>query len=128
MAAIDVIETRLVGVALPEMRTAAGPFQPRYGPVGTSATLDRAGAEFTALVADLLALASQEAAVRRLRRALTRTVRRLNALDLIVLPELAREIHVVTSALEEEERDEAVRRDRWRAGPQQHRAGVLQIN
>ncbi len=116
MVAIDAIETSLVGVAIPQVRAAVAPFLPRYGPVGVSAALDRAGVAFSAIVPELLALASQEAAIHRLRRALTRTVRRLNALDTIVLPELSRGIHVVTSALEEEERDEAVRRDRWRTG------------
>jgi V/A-type H+-transporting ATPase subunit D len=119
IAAIDGVETSVVGVALPETRAAVGRFLPRYGPVGASAALDRAGGDFTALVPDLLALASQEAAIRRLRRALTRTVRRLNALDMIVLPELTREMRTVTSALEEEERDEAARRERWRAGSPQ---------
>ena len=90
-------------------------FVPRYGPVAASPELDRAGARFTSLVPALLDLAAQEASVRRLRRALLRTVRRLNALDIVVLPGLAGAIHLVTSALEEEERDEAVRRECWRA-------------
>lgn len=127
LSAVEAIETSLVGVALPEVRSAVGRFLPRYGPVGVSEALDLAGADFMALVPELLALASQEAAVRRLRRALTRTVRRLNALDTIVLPELSREIHVVTSALEEEERDEAVRSSRWRRCAHRDQAGLLQI-
>lgn len=112
---INAIETGLVGVALPEVGAVVGRFLPRYGPVGASTALDRAGADFAALIPPLLALASQDTAIRRLHRALTRTVRRLNALDTIVLPELSRQVHVVAAALEEEERDEAVRRKRWRA-------------
>jgi vacuolar-type H+-ATPase subunit D/Vma8 len=55
-------------------------------------------------------LASEEAAVQRLRAALARTARRQNALDQIVLPELGVLVRSVTAALEEEERDEATRR------------------
>ena len=40
-------------------------------------------------------------------------MRRVNALDMLVLPELSRQIHAVAGALEEEERDEAVRRNQW---------------
>jgi V/A-type H+-transporting ATPase subunit D len=115
MAAIAATETSLVGVALPGVPAVVDRFVPRYGPVSGSPALDHAGARFLSLVPALMRLAAQDAAVRRLRRALLRTVRRLNALDTIVLPGLVREIHVVTSALEEEERDEAVRRECWRA-------------
>jgi V/A-type H+/Na+-transporting ATPase subunit D len=122
MAAIEAAETSLVGVALPDARVAVDHFVPRYGPVAVSPELDRAGARFMSLVPELLDLAAQEASVRRLNRALLRTVRRLNALDMIVLPELARELRMVTSALEEEERDEAVRRECWRGSAASPRA------
>jgi hypothetical protein len=42
--------------------------------------------------------------------ALARTARRLNALDQSMLPRIAGEIHAITNALEEDERDEATRR------------------
>ena len=108
-------ETSVVGVLLPQVDARSSPsFLPRYGPASGSTALDRAGEAFAAAIPDLLAYASTEASVGRLRRALQRTVRRLNALDRIVLPELEHKIQIVASALEEEERDEAVRRERWR--------------
>jgi V/A-type H+-transporting ATPase subunit D len=124
IVSVEATEMSVVGIMLPQIHAAVAPFRPRYGPVGTSGTLDRAGAAFTAILPSLLALASAEAAIRRLRRALTRTVRRLNALDMMVLPELSREIHVVAAALEEEERDEAVRRNRWCAAERCRRAVI----
>lgn len=117
-------ETSLVGVPLPTLTMAGAEFRPRYGPATAGAVLDRAGTAMTTALPGLLAFAAADAAVRRLRRALSRTVRRLNALDSIVIPELEREIRQVTSALDEEERDEAIRRERWRT---QTREGVLQI-
>ncbi|MFI5177990.1 MAG: V-type ATP synthase subunit D [Vicinamibacterales bacterium] len=112
---IEARETTIVGVPLPEIAAAIGPFRPRYGPASGSDRLDRAGAAFAGALPGILALAAEEAAVGRLRAALTRTVRRLNALDTLVLPELVRETHRVAAALEEEERDEAVRRKLWLA-------------
>ncbi len=61
----------------------------------------------------LAELAQAELAVRNFARALARTNRRLNALEMIVLPDIEREIRDVASAIEEDERDEAFRRKRW---------------
>jgi vacuolar-type H+-ATPase subunit D/Vma8 len=56
-------------------------------------------------------LASQETALRDLATALQRTMRTLNALEGVLLPQLDGEVRAVAAALEEEERDE---RSRWR--------------
>ena len=128
VASIAVRETVIVGVALPQIAGAIAPFRPRYGSASGSARLDAAGAAFTTLVPDLLAFASEDVAVRRLRQALARIVRRLNALDTLVLPDLSHQVHAMAAALEEEERDEAVRRKQWLggAGPAAGRAAILQ--
>lgn len=44
---------------------------------------------------------------------LPRTATRLNALDKQLIPDIRRDIRDLASALEEEERDDAVRRKRW---------------
>jgi vacuolar-type H+-ATPase subunit D/Vma8 len=54
-------------------------------------------------------LSEENEAVRNLQSALRKTVRRLQALEQFVIPELNREARAVASALEEEERDDAVR-------------------
>jgi V/A-type H+-transporting ATPase subunit D len=115
-------EASVVGVTVPSLTMQVEPFRPRYGPATGSDPLDAAGAAAAAAIPDVVALAAAETGMRRIRRALARTVRRINALDAVVLPELAREIRTVASALEEEDRDEAVRRDRWRS---RAREGVL---
>jgi V/A-type H+-transporting ATPase subunit D len=106
------LAAHVAGVALPRLRARRRGFVPAYGPGGTASSLDQAGAAFVAALPSVLALASAEAAVRALAAALGRTVRLLNALDQIVVPELAREIRFVEDALEEDERDEYVRRRR----------------
>lgn len=113
-------DRRLVGVTVPSLRGRFERFTPCYGPAGTTASIDDAGAAFADTLPALVRLAEHEMATRALRRALARTVRRLNALEQVVIPTLRREIHTVTDALEEEERDESVRRrhhmTRLRAG------------
>jgi hypothetical protein len=68
------------------------------------------GAGFANALTALAALAAEDAAVRGLRLALRRTARRLNALDHVVLPQIAGEIHGIVTTLEEDDRDEAARR------------------
>jgi V/A-type H+-transporting ATPase subunit D len=65
-----------------------------------------------ALLPLLVALAEEDEAVRNLKAGLTKTVRRLKALENVVMPELEREVREVAAAIAEEERDEAFRRDR----------------
>lgn len=111
--AIPIHDASIVGVKIPRVDVASTPYRPVYGPAGAAASLDRAGAAFAAVLPRLLILASEETAVKRLRAALARTARRLNTIEQRVLPELTRQIRDVAAALEEEERDEAVRRKCW---------------
>ena len=66
-----------------------------------------------AAVIPLLLLLATFEAVRNLQAALRKTVRRLQALEQLVIPQLDREARAVAAALEEEERDDAVRARRW---------------
>jgi V/A-type H+-transporting ATPase subunit D len=100
----------MAGVRVPTLSLPHRPFVPHYGPASGSPALDRAGAAFVDAVETLVGLAAEDAVVRRLRAALARTARRLNALDHLVLPRIARDIRAIASALEEDERDEATRR------------------
>lgn len=113
LGAIQVHETSIVGVKVPRIEGEFPPYRAHYGPATASVSLDRAGEAFAATLPGLLALASEETAVRRLRAALARTARRVNAIDQVVLPDISRQIHAVAAALDEEERDEAVRRRCW---------------
>lgn len=109
-ASLERRDRRLVGVTVPSLRGRFERFTPCYGPASTTASMDAAGAAFADTLPVLVRLAEQEMATAALTRALARTVRRLNALEKIVIPTLRREIYTVTDALEEEERDESVRR------------------
>lgn len=112
--AVDAHVERVAGVTVTVLRAPAHPFAARYGPGGTSASLDRAGRAYAAVLPLLVELASAERILVALSSALTKTNRRLRALENVLLPDLDREIARTASELEEEERDGAVRRSRFR--------------
>ena len=114
-ASIDRHQASLVGVPIPRIRADLPAYRPQYGIGATAASLDVAGARFTALLARLIALAEDEEAVRTLQDGLRKTVRRLQALEKVVIPRLEREARTIAAALEEEERDEFIRREEWLA-------------
>ena len=84
-------------------------FAPQYGPAAASAKLDGTGADFYAVAVALVAFAEEEEAVRNLQSGLARTIRRLRALEEVLIPRLDREARAIAGALEEDERDDAVR-------------------
>lgn len=112
-AAVDVRYGSLVGVPMPRLRPRLQTFSPHFGPAATTSSLDTAGTRFSALLPALLALAEEEEAVRNLKVGLFKTVRRLKALERVVIPRLERDVRDVAVALEEDERDESIRRKRW---------------
>lgn len=103
----------LMGIELPKLTMRPNPFVPRYGPAATCGHLDQAGAAFAAVLPELVRLAQEELAVRALRRGLSQTTRRLSALEQVVIPQLERDLRELLAALEEEDRDEFLRRKRW---------------
>ena len=112
-ASVDVRHGSLVGVPMPRLQPRLERFKPQFSPAATTSSLDTAGARFSALLPALLALAEEEEAVRNLKAGLFKTVRRLKALERVVIPRLEHEVRDVAVALEEDERDESVRRKRW---------------
>ena len=108
----------MVGVPIPRLQPRIPEFVPHYGTAGTTATLDGAAARFSALLPTLIALAQEEEAARNLQAGLVKTVRRLKALEQVVIPRLERDVREVAAALEEDERDESVRRKNWLAASQ----------
>ncbi|HSC27870.1 MAG TPA: V-type ATP synthase subunit D [Vicinamibacterales bacterium] len=118
-------EEVVLGVHLPRVAATFEPLRLSYGFGGTSASLDDAALAFRALLPLVVELAAQETAVRNLRRALQRTSRTLNALKDVLLPEVEADVRAVAAALEDEDRDERVRRLLSTAGRSRpHRGGT----
>jgi V/A-type H+-transporting ATPase subunit D len=112
-ASVELSTGSILGAPVPRLTAPRAAFHPAYGPASTASSLDEAGAAFTALLPDLARLAELGATVLALRRALHKTARRQSALERVLIPSYRAELHAVESALEEDERDEAVRRKAW---------------
>lgn len=108
-AAVDWLPGSVVGVPTPKLIGEIPEFVPRYGAAALTAKLDRAGEDFSALVTTLITFAEEDEAVRNLQSGLRTTIRRLRALEQIVIPGIERDIRSVAVALEEDERDDTVR-------------------
>jgi V/A-type H+-transporting ATPase subunit D len=106
----------VMGVRIMQIEGSYDPFRAEYGPAATAESLDLAGAAYSALLPSVLQLAEQETAIRRLRYAMRKTTKLLNALRKVLLPRIEREIRATIEGIEEEERDEFVRRSVLRAG------------
>lgn len=103
-------ETSVMGVRVPQLGAAVEPYRAFYGAAATAESLDECGAAFTELLPHVVALAQEEIAVARLSTAMRKTTKLLNALQKVVLPRIEREIRAIVDGIEEDERDDAIRR------------------
>lgn len=109
--AIDVSSTialkqrRVMGVALPVVRTEFAAGGPYYSPLDTSASIDNAVAAFRDALAMLGRSAELRVSIVRLAREVRKTIRKVNALEKIAIPELDETLHYIQNRLEESERD-----------------------
>ncbi len=103
-------ETSVMGVRVPQLGATVEPYRAFYGAAATAESLDECGAAFTELLPHVVALAQEEIAVARLTTAMRKTTKLLNALQKVVLPRIEREIRAIVDGIEEDERDDAIRR------------------
>jgi len=108
-------ETSVMGVRLPHFTVTTTPFRARYGAAATTESLDDAGIAFAALLPFVAQLVEQQESLARLRTAMRKVTKLSGALRKVVVPRIEREIRQVIEGIEEEERDESVRRTRWKS-------------
>lgn len=104
----------IMSVRIPVLTVPATAYRACYGAAATTESLDLAGEAFARLSRLALDLAQEETALARLRLAMRKTTKLAGALRKVVLPRIEREIREAVEAIEEEERDEAVRLRRSR--------------
>jgi V/A-type H+-transporting ATPase subunit D len=75
-----------------------------YGFVGVPLLLDAALEQFSKLILRLLELAAEEKAIRLMAGEIERTRRRVNALEYVMIPNLAETIRYISMKLDEQER------------------------
>lgn len=80
-----------------------------YSLAGTSPRIDLVAERFEAEIELLLEVASLEARLRRLADEIGKTARRINAIELVVIPRLIEERNFIQSVLDERERQDRFR-------------------
>lgn len=104
-ADISVRSRRVMGVRLPVVETAFHENPPYNSPMGTSFWIDRALCAFKDVLELLGRLAELKISVLRLANEVKRTIRKVNALEKIAIPDLKEAVHFIEGRLEENERD-----------------------
>ena len=104
-SSIALRQRRVMGVALPVVETGFDYHGPYYSPLETSVGLDVAAASFREALSLLGRMAELRVSVARLAREVRKTIRKVNALEKIAIPDLQETLHYIRNRLEESERD-----------------------
>jgi len=89
-------------------------FHRGYSASGSSPNIDRVAEMYEAQLEMVLRIAAYEVRLRRLSEEIGTTTRRVNALETVVIPQLASEIRLIHSRLEERERQDRFRLKRFK--------------
>jgi len=96
---------RVMGVSLPVINTEFEEHPPYFSPMGTSFWIDNALHCFKEVLKLLGKLSELKISVLRLANEVKRTIRKVNALDKIAIPNFKEAVHYIEGRLEENERD-----------------------
>jgi len=102
---ITVGSRRVMGVSLPVIETEFKEHAPHYSPLGTSFWIDSSLSFFKEVLRLLGKLSELKISVLRLANEVKKTIRKVNALEKIAIPDLHETVHYIQSRLEENERD-----------------------
>lgn len=104
-AAVSVSTRRIMGVSLPRVEISVPAFSPTYSLGETSFWADEVAGRFRDAAQSLAALAETKVSLSLLAREVKKTVRRVNALEKIAIPDLHETVKYITDALDEMERE-----------------------
>ena len=96
---------RVMGVSLPVVKTEFKEQPPYYSPMGTSFWIDSSITYFKEALSLLGRLSELKISVLRLANEVKKTIRKVNALEKIAIPDLQETVQFIQSRLEENERD-----------------------
>lgn len=102
---ITVKSRRVMGVILPVIETEFREHSPHYSPMGTSFWIDSSLSFFKEVLHLLGKLSELKISVLRLANEVKKTIRKVNALEKIAIPDLKETVHYIEGRLEENERD-----------------------
>lgn len=104
-ANINVKQRRVMGVQLPVVDTDFVEHSPYFSPTETSFWVDGALKEFKQTLEMMGRLAELKVSIMRLALEVKKTIRKVNALDKIAIPDLKESVEYIKNRLEENERD-----------------------
>jgi V/A-type H+/Na+-transporting ATPase subunit D len=99
----------VMGVAVPRVTAQGQPPEMAYSPADTNASLDEASEAFRGVLAIIPDYATKVTSVWRLAHELRKTLRRVNALQYVFIPEYQETVLFIIASLEEREREETFR-------------------
>ena len=102
---ITVRERKVMGVSLPVVETTFVDHPPYYSPQGTSFWVDGAVQHFKQALEVMGRLAELKVSIIRLATEVKKTIRKVNALEKIAIPDLKKTATFIQGRLEENERD-----------------------
>jgi len=102
---IKISSRRVMGVSLPMVDIDFKESSPYYSPMGTSFWIDSSVNEFKAVLELMGRLAELKVSVFRLANEVKKTIRKVNALEKIAIPNLRDTVSYIENSLEEYERD-----------------------
>jgi V/A-type H+-transporting ATPase subunit D len=104
-ADITIQSRRVMGVSLPVIETTFKDRSPYYSPLGTSFWIDSSLESFKEALKLLGKLSELKTSVLRLANEVKKTIRKVNALEKIAVPNLKETVYYIEGRLEENERD-----------------------
>ncbi|RPJ05432.1 MAG: V-type ATP synthase subunit D [Spirochaetaceae bacterium] len=102
---IQLRERKVMGVGLPVVETSFKDFPPYYSPEGTSFWIDTSLTNFKQALEIMGRLAELKVSLIRLANEVKKTIRKVNALEKIAIPDLEQTVVMIQNRLEENERD-----------------------
>jgi V/A-type H+-transporting ATPase subunit D len=102
---ISLRERRIMGVGIPSVSVGISDVSPYYGPHATSVWTDEAVVRFKNAIAAIGRLAEARISLVRLAREIQKTIRRVNALEKIFIPDYQETLKYIEDSLEESDRE-----------------------
>ena len=104
-ASTRIDQRRVMGVQLPVVETTFTTHAPYFSPLGTSFWVDGSMKEFKQALEMMGRLAELKISIMRLAREVKKTIRKVNALEKIAIPDLRGMVQFIQNRLEENERE-----------------------
>lgn len=104
-SSITLRQRRVMGVSLPIVETSFVDHSPYFSPLDSSVWVDRTVREFQEALKLMGRFAELKASIMRLAAEVRKTIRKVNALEKVAIPDLTESVHYIQNRLEENERD-----------------------